>query len=152
MVGERVIKVFAKISFKVAFAPPVFPPNERQGFGPADAAEFAGVLDSLFEGTDEADVKDVAEVTGDDVSAASDQDRVTVGGEGLDGFDGLLDELPDGRMNAEEFIKGIGEVGDTVFGHEPSKTSREVVVLKDFFNEVAVEDGPSRSIGWGKGL
>ena len=81
---------------------------------------------------------------GDDVGATADDDHVADLGQVEDRVRSLAYEGPAGRTQSEQFVEGIGDLGDPIFGHGTGESFGKMLFLEDLGHEVPIEHRPRR--------
>src|SRR5690242_17267249 len=76
MVQKRVIDILVKIFFEIALPSRIFSAHQFKSFAMIDLVQLLHVLHTMFQRTDQANVKNVVEFAGDDVRAPPNQDNL----------------------------------------------------------------------------
>src|ERR1019366_2304434 len=93
-------------------------------------------------------MENVIQFVGNDGGAPANQDHVAQLSHVENCLGGLADQGPGRRMQAEQFIHRVRNLGDAVFGHKPGQALGQIVILQDLLHQVAVEDRPRASVTW----
>src|SRR4051794_24565995 len=82
----------------------------------------------------------------DKVCTTADQNDVALLSQVQNGFIGQMYESPEGRMQSKHLLNHIGQICDAIFRHEADEPAWQMVILKNFLHEIAIEQHPRQRI------
>src|ERR1041384_6346752 len=94
----------------------------------------------------------MVQTASDQVCSAADQYDISLSGQLNDRFFNLLEHGPGRRMGAEKFLHSTAKFRDAVLGHEAGVTGWKMMILKGFFDQIAVENLPWARFIWSASL
>src|ERR1017187_9001474 len=136
------------MGLQVTPSPAIFPADKLQRRLLVETVQLLHMRDALFQGTDQSHMIDVLKFVGKDRGASANQDHVAQLSQVEDCLGGLADQGPGGRMQAEQFIHHVRNLGDAIFGHKPGQAMGQIVILQDLLHQVGVDDRSRPRVTW----
>lgn len=81
-------------------------------------------------------------MAGEDMRTATDEDDISHAGEFENGITGMVEEFPEGGVEAEDFVDEPGKFAVLIFRHIACEVLGKVMVFEDFMDQPAVKEGP----------
>jgi hypothetical protein len=147
VVGGGIFDVGVKVRAYEASAGEVAFGVKGEGADFVQLLQAGHVSGAMFGWSDEADVYAMINRASGKICATADEDRAAGAGEASHELIGLLHEIPEVRVQTDEFPDRGGNFRDFVFGQKTGEVWRLVVVLQHFLDQVAGVHGPRGGLG-----